>query len=184
MKSLTLHGSLVLAALTLASLAPSVARADHALYGGFGGGFVNDFDCCAVHGRIQGEFGIHFDHEDYGFVLAFEAWGTFGPQYDAFTGGARLGYDINVHADRHFQLLLRPSGFIGIGARDVPGPDHWFGNVTLQPAFDARFVFANRLIALWVRPLAFDLMIWWDPVFGRDSFSAAYQFMGGIDFQF
>jgi hypothetical protein len=183
MKNLTLVGSFV--ALALTAFAPSIARADHALYAGVGAGFVDDFagwnNCCAVHGHIQGEFGIHFDHEDTGFVLAFEGWGTFGPDYAGFTGGARFGYDIEVHTDHSFQLILRPSGFVGFGLRDWAhdnrGP---FGDLTLQPAFEGRFVFANRLIALWLRPIAFDIMYWWEPGW----FNVGYQFVGGIDFQF
>jgi hypothetical protein len=182
-------GSLALAAgLALAALAaaPAPARADHSWYVGFGGGFYNDLDCCHVHGRVQGEIGWHFGGDDTGFFLELDAIPTFGPDYWMFTGGLRLGGDIEVHRDHHFRLLLRPSGMIGFGARDFDGDGHGpFGHLVIQPAFDLRFVVADGLIAIWARPVAFDFLIWWDHNPAHDWYgSAAYQAMAGIDFQF
>ena len=165
--------------------APSTARADRSWYVGFGAGFYNDFDCCRIHGRVQGEIGWHFDHDMTGFFLELDAIGTFGPDYWMFTGGLRLGGDIQVHRDRHFRLLLRPSGMIGLGARDYDGDMRGpYGQVTLQPAFDIRFVVADGLLAFWLRPLAFDFMFWWDSDPARNWGSVAYQLLGGLDFQF
>jgi hypothetical protein len=183
--------SLALGLVALVALAaPSTARADRSFYVGFGAGFYNDFDCCHIHGRVQGDIGWHFDGRDTGFFLEIDPIITFGPDYFMFTGGLRLGGDIQVHHDRHFDLLLRPSGLVGIGVRAYgyhPFGDtrDTFGNFTLQPAFDVRFVLADGLIALWARPLAFDLMFWWDRAGDKSfAFSAAYQFLAGIDFQF
>lgn len=167
--------------------APSAALADRdrPLYAGFGGGLFLDLDCCEVHGRVSGEFGWHFDREDTGFVMAVEAHATFGPQYWMFYGGLRLGGDIEVTGTHRWGILLRPSGLFGIGARDWDGPNNTTGLFILQPAFDIRFVFADRVIAFWVRPVSFDFMIhfrtagrgdwWWSP---------AYVAMAGLDFQF
>lgn len=184
------NAALAVTTLSLAALAalagPSVARADHSWYAGAGAGFYNDLDCCHVHGRAQGEIGWHFGGDQTGFFLELDAIGTFGPDYWMFTGGVRLGGDIEVHHDAHFTLLLRPSGLIGFGARDYDGDGHGpFGQLTIQPAFDARFVLADGFIVIWVRPVSFDFMIWWDRGPRNDWYpSAAYQALGGVDFQF
>ncbi len=173
--------------LALASLsAPSTARADHSWYVGGGAGLYNDLDCCHIHGRLQGEIGWHFSGNDTGFFLELDAIATLGPDYWMFTAGVRLGGDIEVHHDTHFAVLLRPSGLIGFGARDFDGDGHGpFGQLVIQPAFDVRFVIADELIALWVRPVAFDFIVWWDHNPMHDWYaSAAYQLLGGIDFQF
>jgi hypothetical protein len=179
---------IVTALALFALVTPAVARADHSWYAGAGAGFINDFDCCRVHGRVQGEIGWHFSGNDTGFFLEADAIGTFGNDYWMFTGGVRLGGDIEVHHDAHFHLLLRPSGLLGLGARDYSGDGRYgpIGNVTIAPAFDLRFILADGLIALWVRPVSFDFMIWWDhnsPANGNDV-SVLYQLLGGVDFQF
>ena len=182
--------TLVLPALALVALAPtSTARADHSWYAGAGAGFHNDFDCCHIHGRVQGEIGWHFGGDQTGFFLEVDGIFTFGPEYWGFLGGARLGGDISVHHDAHFDVLLRPNGLVGFGARDFDrdgiGP---YGMLTLQPAVDVRFVLADGFIALWLRPISFDFHFWWeniDRAHPRDWYvSAAYQLLGGIDFQF
>lgn len=172
--------------LALAALAPTTARADHTMYAGFGAGPYFDVDCCAVHGRVQGEIGWHFGGDDTGFLLELDALANFGRDYWMFVGGLRLGGDIEVHRDRHFQLLVRPSGLVGLGARDYNDPPGPYGLFVLQPAFDLRFVVADGLLAFWVRPVAFDILFFWDRNdHPRDVYvSAAYQLMGGLDFQF
>jgi len=187
-RTASLSASLAVASLvllgTLAST--SVARADHSWYAGAGAGFYNDLDCCSIHGRVQGEIGWHFSGDMTGFFLEIDVMGTFGRHYWMFTSGVRLGGDIEVYHDAHFHLLLRPSGFIGFAVRDYDG-DGWgpWGGIVIQPAFDARFVLADGLIALWLRPVAFDFLIWWDTNDRHDWYgSAAYQLLGGIDFQF
>src|SRR6476620_5869388 len=133
--------SVLFAAALLATLAafaaPATARADRSFYVGFGGGCYNDFDCCHIHGRVQGEVGWHFSGDMTGFFLELDAIGTFGPDYWMFIAGLRLGGDIEVHRDRHFRLLLRPSGMIGVGARDFDGDGRGaYGLLVIQPAFD------------------------------------------------
>src|SRR5690606_4971549 len=85
--------ALVLSLATL--LTPTTASAhDRPLYAGFGGGPYFLFGCCQVHGRVQGEFGVHFSRDDTGFFLAFEAVSTFGDDHRddffMFFGGVRL----------------------------------------------------------------------------------------------
>lgn len=180
---------LVLVLVVVGALAlPSTARADRSWYVGFGAGPYNDFYCCRLHGRIQGEIGWHFSGDDTGFFLEADAIATVGPDYWMFTGGLRLGGDIQVHHDPHFHVLLRPNGLVGLGARDYDGDGKYgpIGHFLLQPAFDVRLVLADGLIAIWVRPVAFDFLFWFDhnsPVHGAD-FTWSYQAMGGIDFQF
>jgi hypothetical protein len=167
---------------------PSEASANRfrPVYVGFGGGLYADFDCCAIHGRVSGEFGWHFGGEDTGFVMAVEAIGTFGPNFWMFLGGLRLGGDIEVHGDRHVAIMLRPSGLFGVAGRDYDGDGHGvFGYLVLQPAFDIRFAVAERVVVFWLRPVAFDILFQWDRSPRGDWYaSAAYQAMGGIDFQF
>lgn len=181
--------SLLVASLAFASLAfVSSARAqrDRPLYAGFGGGPYVDFDCCALHGRVTGEFGWHFGREDTGFVMAVEAATNFGPDYFSFLGGLRLGGDIEVHGNRTFGILLRPSGLVGVGLRDFARDGEGiFGSFVLQPAFDIRFAVADRAIVLWLRPVAFDIHFFWADRAGRDWYArGAYQALAGIDFQF
>ncbi len=166
---------------------PSAASANRfrPIYVGFGGGLYADLECCEMHGRVQGEFGWHFGGDDTGFMMAIEVSATLGPQYWMFMGGLRLGGDIEVHGDRHFGILLRPSGLFGVAARDFNGAPHPFGYLVLQPAFDIRFAVAERVVVFWLRPVAFDILFQWDRP-GPDPWhaSAAYQAMAGIDFQF
>jgi hypothetical protein len=177
-----------LAAIVVAVLAlPSRASADRfrPIYFGFGGGLHADLDCCEIHGRAQAELGWHFGGEDTGFVMAVEAIGTFGPQYWMFLGGLRLGGDIEVHGNRRFGIILRPSGLFGVGARDFDDRTGLHGFLVLQPAFDIRFAVADRAIVLWLRPVAFDIRFHWYRPGGGDWYtSAAYQALAGIDFQF
>lgn len=169
-------------------LAPLGAKADRSMYAGFGAGPYDYFDCCRIHGRLQGEFGLHFSGDDTGFVLAFEGSTTFGDDYFMFMGGVRLGGDIEVYGRRDFGIMLRPSGLLGLAWHDLNGPNNDWAAFVLQPAFDVRFAFADRFIALWVRPVAFDMYFYWDrydPGHRRDwYFAAAYQFLIGVDFQF
>lgn len=181
-------GSLLAAVVvTLATLlAPSGAEAhDRPLYAGVGGGPYLHLDCCRVHGRLQGQFGIHFSRDDTGFLIAFEAMHTFGDDFFNFFGGVRLGGDIEVYGRHDYGILLRPSALVGFGWHDFrwPGDDWWFFGI--QPAFDVRFVFAHRVVALWLRPVAFDFMLFPDRG-GRDEIwlDIGYQFMIGVDFQF
>lgn len=179
---------LVLSLATL--LTPTTASAhDRPLYAGFGGGPYFLFGCCQVHGRVQGEFGIHFSRDDTGFFLAFEAVSTFGDDrsddFFMFFGGVRLGGDIEVHGNHEYGILLRPSGLVGFGWHDRYRYNDW-GFFVVQPAFDLRFVFAHRVLALWLRPVAFDFLFFWDrPGDGRDwSLDVGYHGMIGMDFQF
>lgn len=179
--------SLVAALLAATFLAPSVAEAhDRPLYAGFGGGPHIDLDCCRVHGRLQGEFGIHFSRDDRGFFLAFEVINTFGDDFYMFLGGIRLGGDIEVYGRHDYGILLRPSALIGFGWRDYRGPYNDWGVFVVQPAFDVRFVFAHRVLALWLRPVSFDFNIYLDRYRpNRDLYwGVGYQFMLGLDFQF
>lgn len=182
-----LIAALVISIATLFASTGAEAQRRH-LYAGLGGGPYDYFDCCRIHGRLVGEFGIHFSNDDRGFFLAFEAATTFGDDYFLFLTGVRLGGDIEIWGRRDYGIMLRPSGLIGFAWHDFNGPSNDFGAVVLQPAFDFRFVFAERLIALWVRPVAFDLLFYWDrrdPFHDRDwYFAAGYQFLLGIDFQF
>ena len=172
------------------ALAPPTASAtrDRPLYAGFGGGpFLFFSSCCfgEVHGVVTGEFGWHFNHEDTGFVMAVEAHTLLGPQYLGFFGGLRLGGDIEVHGTHEAGILLRPSGMFGVGLLDYQGPGNTFGMLVFEPAFDVRFVFADRLLAFWLRPVAFDILLQWDtPSRGAWSVGAAYQALAGFDFQF
>lgn len=181
-----LLAALVLAATTL--FAPSGAEAhDRPMYAGFGGGPYVYLDCCRVHGRLQGEFGIHFSPDDRGFFIAFEALPTFGDDFFMFLGGVRLGGDIEVYGRHDYGILLRPSVLVGFGWHDYHAPSNGdWGVFVVQPAFDARFVFAHRVLALWIRPVAFDFLFYWDRRWsGRDwDFAAGYQFLIGMDFQF
>lgn len=184
-----LSGSLAVLALASAVLvAPLPARADRdrPLYAGFGGGIFLDLDCCEVHGRVSGAFGWHFDREDTGFVMAVEAQATFGPNYWMLYGGLRLGGDIEVTGNYRWGILLRPSGLFGVGVRDFDGPDNASGVFVFSPAFDIRFVFADRVIAFWLRPVSFDFVVHWDnrPSRGDWWWSPAYVAMAGLDFQF
>lgn len=182
--------SLVAALLAATLLAPSLAEAhDRPLYAGFGGGPHIDLDCCRVHGRLQGELGIHFSRDDRGFFLAFEVINTFGDDFYMFLGGIRLGGDIEVYGRHDYGILLRPSALIGFGWRDYHGPHSGWGDwgvFVVQPAFDVRFVFAHRVLALWLRPVSFDFNIYLDRYRpNRDLYwGVGYQFMLGLDFQF
>lgn len=181
--------SFVIAAVVLgALLVPGAAEAqrDRPIYAGFGGGPVVDFDCCAVHGRVGGEFGWHFGRDDRGFVMAVEAWTTFGPDYFSFLGGLRLGGDIEVHGNYHWGILLRPSGLVGAGFRDFSADGRGLlGHFTIQPAFDVRIAFADRAVVFWIRPAAFDITFYWRDRYDRDWYAyGAYMAMGGFDFQF
>lgn len=182
--------SIVAALLAATLLAPSLAEAhDRPLYAGFGGGPHVDLDCCNVHGRLQGEFGIHFSRDDRGFFLAFEAINTFGDDFYMFLGGVRLGGDIEVYGRHDYGILLRPSVLVGFGWRDYSGPyNHWgdWGVFVVQPAFDVRFVFAHRVLALWLRPASFDFNVYLDRYRPNRElwWGVGYQFMLGLDFQF
>ncbi len=181
-----LLAALVLVLATLAAPAGAEAH-DRPLYAGFGGGPYLYLDCCRVHGRLQGEFGIHFSPDDRGFFLAFEGITTFGDDFFLFLGGVRLGGDIEVYGRHEYGILLRPSALVGFGWHDWNGPNNDWGVFAVQPAFDVRFVFAHRVIALWLRPVAFDLLFYFDRPDGRGHdwyFSAGYQFLIGMDFQF
>ena len=135
----------IVAAAVAAAPAPAEAQRNP-LYAGFGGGPYAYFDCCAIHGRLQGEFGWHFSGDDTGFVMAVEAVTTFGPHFLMFFGGLRLGGDIEVAGRHDWGVLLRPSGLFGFGLYDREGPDNAWGYFVLQPAFDIRFVFADRVV--------------------------------------
>ncbi len=168
-------------------LAPASAEAhDRPLYAGFGGGPYLDLDCCRVHGRLQGEFGIHFSRDDRGFFLAFEAVNTFGDDFFMFFGGIRLGGDIEVYGRHDYGIMLRPSGLIGFGWHDFNGRGNDWGFFVVQPAFDVRFVFAHRVLALWIRPVAFDFLFYPDRYHPDRNFylGIGYQFLIGMDFQF
>lgn len=172
----------------LAGLAPGVAHADRTrpLYVGFGGGPYVLFDCCSVHGRLSGEFGWHFGGTDMGFVMAVEAATTVGPDYLMFMGGLRLGGDIEVSGDQDFGVLLRPSGLFSAGFLDGNGGGFAANGFFLfQPAFDIRLAFGDRAVVFWMRPAAFDVIIYWDrPARGDWYVTGAYQAMAGFDFQF
>jgi hypothetical protein len=169
----------------------SPARADHSLYVGGGIGPYWDFDGngygYSTHGRFLGEFGWHFSGNDTGFMMAAEAALNFGPDYFGFLGGLRLGGDIAIHEDSRFTVMLRPSGLIGLSARNwgPAGNRDWWGQFVLQPAFDVRFVLLEHQLAIWARPVAIDVMFWWDQP-GAKGFwvSGAYQALVGIDYQF
>lgn len=182
-RRLAVAGALV----CLALLAPSGAEAhDRPLYAGFGGGPYLHLDCCRVHGRLQGEFGIHFSRDDRGFFIAFEAMPTFGDDFFMFLGGVRLGGDIEVYGRHDYGIMLRPSALVGFGWHYFYGAGNDWGVFVIQPAFDVRFVFAHRVLALWLRPVAFDLLFYLNRRFSsRDwDFGAGYQFLIGLDFQF
>lgn len=174
--------------LAASALAPSSAQAQRrALYAGFGLGPYAFFDCggCDVHFRAQGEFGWHPSGDDTGFFLAVEAIPTFGRHFFMFIGGLRLGGDIEVHRSRDIGVLLRPSGLVGPGFYDPDGRDNARGFFVIQPAFDVRLAVADRVVQIWVRPIAFDLLFWpeWYSD-GRFAFNAGYMFQVGVDFAF
>lgn len=177
-----------LAFVSLLALAPTAqAQRDRPLYAGFGGGAFLDFDCCAIHGRITGEFGWHFGREDTGFVMAIEAATNLGPDYFSFLGGLRLGGDIEVHGNQRFGIMLRPSGLVGVALRDYAndGREGIYGSFVVQPAFDIRFAVADRAVVFWLRPVAIDIQFYWADRAGRDWYArGAYQALAGIDFQF
>jgi hypothetical protein len=179
---------LVIALSIVGLLAPATAQAhDRPMYAGFGGGPYLHLDCCRVHARLQGEFGIHFSPDDRGFLLAFEAITTFGDDFFSFLGGVRLGGDIEVYGRHEYGVLLRPSALVGFGWLDYNGPANDWPLFVVQPAFDLRFVFAHRVIALWLRPVAFDFMLYFDrpaPPGRQVYFDVGYQFLIGMDFQF
>jgi hypothetical protein len=179
---------LVLSAIVLAP-APAEARRDRPMYAGFAGGPSFYFDCCRVHGRVQGEIGFHFTGEDTGFFLAIEAVPTFNDDNDFFMffGGVRLGGDIELYGTRHGAVLLRPSVLFGFGALDFPGPANTHAFAVFQPALDLRFPFAERAVAFWIRPPAFEFYVFIDRYFPgtRDIWwSVGMHFMLGFDFQF
>lgn len=163
---------------------PASAEAhNRPLYAGFGGGpyLMLNCDGCRVHGRVQGEFGIHFSRNDRGFFLAFEGVNTFGDDFFTIFGGVRLGGDIEIYGRHDYGIMLRPSGLFGFGWHDSYWGSDWAVFV-LQPAFDFRFVFAHRVLALWVRPVAFDFMFFVNR--RNEDFGVGYQFLVGLDFQF
>lgn len=171
--------------LLVALLAPTEAAAhDRPMYAGFGGGPYLNLDCCRVHGRLTGEFGFHFSRNDTGFLIAFEAMPTFGDDFFFFLGGVRFGGDIEVYGRHEYAIMLRPSALVGFGWFDLYGGNPDWGVFVVQPAFDFRFVFAHRVLALWVRPVAFDFIFFFDRG-GRDLYwTPSYQFLLGLDFQF
>lgn len=184
----TLSGAILLLA-ALAAFAPSRAEARGPFFAGFGLGpyalIQHEYsDCCRTHFRPQFEFGIHFSRNDTGFFIAFEAVPTFGDDFVMFFGGIRLGGDIEVWANRDVGVIVRPSGLFGGGIWDFRGPRNELGMLVLQPAFDFRLAVANRLMHIWIRPIAFDLLFFPDWYDGRFQFDAGYNFMAGLDFNF
>jgi hypothetical protein len=188
MQRATRHLFVPLALLAAIAFAPSRASADRArpLYAGFGGGPYVLFDCCGVQGRLSGAFGWHFGGTDLGFVMAVEAATTVGPDYLMFMGGLRVGGDIEVTGDLDFGVILRPSALFAAGVLDGNGGGFvGHGYFLTQLGFDIRFAFADRAVVFWIRPAAFDLMIFWDrPTRGDWYLTGAYQAMAGFDFQF
>lgn len=175
-----------LVAVVAATLTPGTAHAERRrpLYAGFGIGAYVHFDH-ASHFRGSGQFGWHFSGTDTGFFMAVEAVPIGGHNFFAFHTGLRLGGDIEVYENRNIAVILRPSGFLGLGLYDWgdDGYDVWGAFVT-QPAFDIRLALADHLLQLWVRPAALDI-VFFPNRYGRDwDVDVAYVVMTGLDFTF
>jgi hypothetical protein len=184
---------LALAVLGLAlSVAPS-ARADAGgpWYAGAGIGPTIYVGCCNTHFRAEGEIGYHFGGHDTGFFLGANLTTSAGSDFIQFHGGVRLGGDIEVHSSHDFAILITPSGMLGGGLLDFDGGywrdrgwDHSYGYFVLQPSLAVSIALVERLLHVWVRPVAFDFMFFpnhYDNTFGVD---AIYSFTAGVFFTF
>lgn len=174
------------------SLAPS-ARADAGgpWYAGVGVGPSVYVGCCDTHFRAEGELGYHFGGHDTGFFLAGNVTTSAGRDFLQFQGGLRLGGDIEVHSTHDFAVLITPSGFVGGGVMDYDGGywrslgyDHAYGYFVLQPAVAVSFALVERLLHVWVRPVAFDLMFFPSHFDRGFEIDAMYSFLAGVFFTF
>src|SRR5690348_2671231 len=172
-----------LALLAAVAVLPATAHAGgryRPMYAGFGAGPDWSLDCCSARAHISGEVGWHFDGEDRGFFLQVEANTVFATDdVFQFYGGLRLGGDIEVTGNHHAGFMLRPNALLGFGVQDAPGPNNTFGFAVIEPTCDLRFAVADRLLAFWLRPVAFTFLFYFDR-----AFAVAYAPMLGLDFQF
>jgi hypothetical protein len=174
------------------SLAPA-ARADAGgpWYVGAGVGPTIYLGCCNTHFRGEGEIGYHFSGHDTGFFLGANLTTSGGNDFVQFHGGIRLGGDIEIHSSHDIAVLITPSGMAGAGFIDYGGGfyrdrgwNHSYGYFVLQPSLALSLVLVERLLHVWVRPVAFDFMFFpnhFDNNFGVD---AIYSFMAGVWFTF
>lgn len=175
-------------------LAPGIAGAQSSarsrpfyVSGGLGPAalFAHEYgDCCDAHFRTEGEFGWHPSGNDTGFFLAANATFTLGRHWFLFFPGVRLGGDIEVFANRDLAVLLSPSGLGGGGLFDPDGPVDSLGFFVLQAAFAAKLALLERVLQVWLRPVAIDFLFfpsWYDNDF---EFDAVYSFVGGVAFTF
>ncbi len=189
------RSSLAGLAFALALLVAPLAQADAGgpWYAGAGVGPMLDLGCCNTHFRIEGEFGYHFSGHDTGFFLAANVATGVGGDFVQFHGGARLGGDIEVHSTHDFAVLITPSGMLGGGILNFNN-GYWrgrgfaygdgYGYFVLQPAVAISVALVQRLLHVWVRPVAFDLLFFPDHYGGGFGLDAVYSFMAGVFFTF
>lgn len=171
------------------------ARADAGgpWFAGAGVGPSVHIACCDTHFRVEGEFGYHVGGHDTGFFLAGNITTSAGGHFLQFQGGLRLGGDIEVHSNNDFAILITPSGLLGGGVLDFNRGywrdrgfdyDRGYGYFLFQPAVAVSVALVERLLHVWVRPVAFDLLFVPNHYDNRFGLDAVYSFMAGVFFTF
>jgi hypothetical protein len=182
--------AIVLAAvIALVALAPATARADAGgpWYGGVGAGPYGHFGWRGGwHGRVSGEIGWHPSGHDEGFFLGLDVTTTFGGNFWQFQTGLRLGGDIEVWHNSDLAILLVPAGLVGFGIMDWDddGPFRDHAYFLLQPSFGVALALVDRLLHVFLRPAAFDVMFF--PNYQNNGFAVhgSYFVLSGIHFTF
>jgi hypothetical protein len=172
---------------SLVLLAAPTARADAGgpWYAGVAIGPHQYHGCCGIHFRASGEIGWHPSGNDTGFFLGLDLTTTLGPHFWQLQTGLRLGGDIEVWSNRDAAILLVPAGMLGLGVLDWDGDGHReHGYFVVQPSFGVALVLADRLVHLFVRPLAWDIQFFPDHRGNGFYWDAAYYGLVGVHFTF
>lgn len=128
----------------------------------------------AAQMRIQEELGVHFDGTATGpfasVVLAEDFLAIYSMQV-----GIRVGWDLAL-LSRDFAIIAQPSVLIPF-AFDVGPASSTYAYFCPQIALGVGVLFLDGMLAIWIRPIAFDIYI-------GENIHGAYTAVGGAAFNF
>lgn len=91
-----------------------------------------------------------------------------------FQAGVRAGYDFRLFRSEDLEVLVAPQIVLGAAFADVQGLAAWFD---LQIGVEGRVVLLDGLLAIFLRPLAFDFFI-------AENTFVRYDLVAGASVQF